>query len=163
MAGYMHIPDCPGESVEPDHKEWINILSFSQGMHRNIATGKSGSTRQRGHITMGDVVIVKEMDSSTTKLLQLVADGKPISLIKIDFTTSTGAKKRVPFFQYELKHAMITNFEFSGVVDETSTSVPTEHVSFNYEEIKWVYDKMGKDGVSKGKMDATWKVEEGTA
>ena len=38
-----------------------------------------------------------------------------------------------------------------------------ETLSLNFEEIEWTYDKMGKDGKSQGKIEASWKVEEGTA
>jgi len=40
---------------------------------------------------------------------------------------------------------------------------PTEQLSLNYEEIKWTYDELDKENKSKGAVETTWKVEEGTA
>lgn len=161
MAGYLKIGDIKGESVEPAHKEWINLLSFDQHISRPMAAGISGSTRQRASAVCGDVVVTKELDASTPKLIQAICDGTVFKEVKIDMCTSTGDKQRVPYLQYELKNVMVSSFSISGASE--GPSVPTESLSLNYEEIKWTYDKMGKDGKSQGKVDASWKVEEGKA
>lgn len=161
MAGYIKFDTIVGESTEPDHKEWINLLSCSMGLNRPMPHGSSGSTRQRGSVICGDVVCVKEMDASSPKLAAAICDGTVFPKVKIDLCTSTGSSKRVPYFKYELTNVMVSSFDISGQCNDSS--VPTESFSLNYEEIKWTYDKMGKDGKSKGIVDATWKVEEGIA
>ena len=167
MAGYLKIGDIKGESTEPDHKEWINLTSVSQGLTRPMASGISGSSRQRASVTCGDVVVTKEMDASTPKLISAICDGTVFKEVKIDICTSTGAAKRVPYFQWVLKNVMVTSFNVSGQIksatDGAAPPVIHETLSLNYEEIAWTYDKMGKDGKTQGKVDATWKVEEGTA
>jgi type VI protein secretion system component Hcp len=55
----------------------------------------------------------------------------------------------------ELTNVTITSFQ-TGARDGAA---PTETLSLNYEEIKWTYVHADR---SKGKVDATWKVEEGT-
>jgi type VI secretion system secreted protein Hcp len=159
MAGYLKIGDIKGESVDKDHKDWINLLSVSQSLTRPMSAGISGSTRQRASVTCGDVVCVKEMDASTPKLIQAVCDGTVFPKVQIDLCTSTGAGARVPYYQWELVNVMVSDYSVSGATD--GPEVPTESISLNYEEIQWTYDKMGKDGASKGKVDASWKVEEG--
>jgi type VI secretion system secreted protein Hcp len=161
MAGYLKIGDIKGESVDADHKDWINIVSISQGMNRHVPEGKSGHQRQRGSVTCGDVVCTKEMDASSPKLIQAVCDGKVFDTVKVDVCVSTGADKRVPYFQWEMKNVIVSDYSLSGQGGEDGQFFET--LSLNYEEIKWTYDKMGKDGKSKGKIDATWKVEEGKA
>jgi len=160
MAGYLWIHDIKGESTDAGHKDWINLLSVSQGIMRPLPMGSSGSTRQRSSVTCGDVVVVKELDSSTTKLIDAICDGTSFHEVKIDLCTSQGAGSRVPYFQWTLKNVRVTQYDVSGVTKDGQ--VPTESLSLNYEDIKWTYDKMGKDGKSQGKLEATWKVEEGT-
>lgn len=162
MAGYLKIGDIKGESQDTDHKEWINLQSISQGLTRPMASGISGSTRQRAAVSCGDVIVTKEMDASTPKLIQAVCDGENFPKVLIDVCTSTGGKKRVPYFQWELKNVRVSSYDVSGQSGD-DTGIFYETVSLNYEEIKWTYDKMGKDGKSQGKIDATWKVEEGMA
>ena len=159
MAGYLQIGDIKGEAQDKNHKEWINLLSVSQGVSRPMAAGASGSTRQRASATLGDIVCVKEMDSSSAKLIQAVCDGKNFETVKIDLVTSTGDDSRKPYFCWELKNVRVTQYDVSGATQ--GGAVPTESISLNYEQIKWTYDKMGKDGKSQGKVDAGWDVEEG--
>ena len=138
MAGYVKIGDIKGESVDKDHKDWINLLSVSQSLTRPMSAGIS---------------------ASTPKLIQAVCDGTVFPKVQIDLCTSTGAGARVPYYQWELVNVMVSDYSVSGATD--GPEVPTESISLNYEEIQWTYDKMGKDGASKGKVDASWKVEEG--
>jgi type VI secretion system secreted protein Hcp len=157
----VKIGDIKGESVDKNHKDWINVLSVSQSLTRPMSAGISGSTRQRASVTCGDVVLIKEMDASTPKLIQPVCDGTVFPKVEIDLCTSTGAASRVPYYQFELVNVMVSDYSVSGATD--GPQVPTESISLDYEEIRWTYDKMGKDGASKGKVDASWKVEEGVA
>lgn len=160
MAGYMKIDGVDGESTDAGHEKWINLLSVSQGLSRPMKAGASGSTRQRASTDVGDVVVVKEMDSSTTKLIQALCDGKNYKEILIDLCTSTGKEGRVPYYQWKLEKCFITSYDVSG--GATDGSVPTESLSINFERIHWTYDKMDKDGNSTGKIPASWDVEKGT-
>ncbi|MBN1853370.1 MAG: type VI secretion system tube protein Hcp [Pirellulales bacterium] len=161
MAGYVQIGDIKGESVDANHKDWINLISVSQSVSRPMRAGVSGSTRQRASADLGDIILVKEVDASTPKLIQAICDGTNYPEVKIDLCTSTGAESRQPYFQWVLKNVRVTNYDVSGATQEGA--VPTEQISLNYEEIKWTYDKMDKSGKSVGKVEATWKVEEGQA
>lgn len=159
MSGYLQIGNIKGESTDAGHKDWINLASISQGLTRPMSAGISGSTRQRASVTCGDVVLTKEMDSSTPKLIGAICDGTNFEKVLIDVCTSTGGGKRVPYFQWELKNVRVSQYDVSGQTSDGGVFYET--LSLNYEEIKWTYDKMGKDGKSSGKIDASWKVEEG--
>ena len=160
MAGYLKIGDIKGESSEPDHKEWINLLSVSQGVSRPMPTGASGSTRQRSAATLGDIVIVKELDKSTPKLVEAICKGTNFKEVLIHLTTSSEGEKRTPYMVWTLTNARVTDYSVSGATD--GGTVPTESISLNYEEVKWTYDELDKENKSKGKVETAWKVEEGT-
>ena len=162
MAGYIFFDAIPGESTDSEHKNWINLLSVSEAISRMVQRGKSGSSRNVQSAVFDDLVCVKEMDKSTPKIIESVASGKVHPVVKLDLTTSLGDKgKRLPYFQWEMKNVIVTSYSVSAAVDDDGT-VPTESFSLNFEEIKWTYNKYGKDGSSQGKVEATWKVEEGT-
>lgn len=160
MAGYLKIGDIKGESTDEGHKDWINLLSVSQAITRPMGSGASGSTRHRATATFGDIVCVKEVDASTPKLAEAIADGKHFPKVEIHLCTSSEGGKRVPYLTWELKNARVTSYSVSGATD--GGAVPTEQLSLNYEEIKQTYDKLDKENKSKGKVEYTWKVEEGT-
>ncbi|MEX1041302.1 MAG: type VI secretion system tube protein Hcp [Pirellulaceae bacterium] len=161
MAGYLKIEGVDGESVDADHKDWINLLSVSQSLNRPMNFGASGSSRHTSSVNCGDVICVKEADKSTPKLIEAICLGKVFPTVKLDLVQSIGDTKRVPYMQWELKNVMVTDYSVGG--ETTSGSPPTESVSLNFEEIKWIYTQYGKDGAKKGSVPVTWKVEEGEA
>jgi len=161
MAGYLKIGDIKGESTDDGHKDWINVQSMSQSLSRPMASGISGSTRQRSSVTCGDVIVTKEMDASTPKLIAAVCDGTNFKEVLIDVTTSTGAGKRVPYYQWKLEQVIVSSYSVSGTGGDGGQFYET--LSLNFEKIAWTYDKMGKDGKSQGKVDASFQVEEGIA
>lgn len=159
MAGYLQVGDIKGESTDDGHKDWINLLSVSSSITRPMGAGASGSTRHRSSATFGDVVCVKEVDASTPKLQEAIADGANFKSVKIDLCTSSEGGKRIPYLQYELTNARVSSYSVSGATD--GSQPPTEQISFNYEEIKVTYDKLDKENKSSGKVEYTWKIEEG--
>lgn len=158
-GGYLKIGDIQGESTDDGHKDWINLLSVSTSITRPMGAGASGSTRHRMSATFGDVVCVKEVDASTPKLQESIADGTNYPKVDLHLCTSSEGGKRIPYLVWELKNARVTSYSVSGSTD--GGNVPTEQVSLNYEEIKVTYDKLGKDNKSQGKIEYTWKIEEG--
>lgn len=56
-------------------------------------------------------------------------------------------------------NVFVFDYNVFGVISDGEVLI--EMVVLNFEEIKWIYDKMGKDGVLMGKFDVLWKVEEG--
>lgn len=159
MSGYLKVGDIKGEATDDGHTDWINLLSVSASITRPMGAGSSGSTRQRSSATFGDIVCVKEVDASTVKLQEAIADGVNFPKVNFDLCTSSEGGKRIPYLMYELTNARVTSYSVSGSTD--GGSVPTEQISFNYEEIKVTYDKLGKDNKSQGKLDYSWKIEEG--
>lgn len=102
---------------------------------------------------------VKEVDASTPKLQEAIADGTNFPKVNIDLCTSSEGGKRIPYMVWELANARVSSYSVSGATD--GGQVPTEQVSLNFEEIKVTYDKLGKDNKSAGKVEYTWKIEEG--
>lgn len=161
-AGYIKLGDIKGEATDDGHKEWINLLSVSQSITRPMSSGISGSTRQRGSTTFGDVVVVKELDKSSTKLQESIAMGQVIPFVELELASPAGAagSSSEPYLRYELTNVQITNYRLSGAV--SGDERPTESFSLNFEEIKVTYDELGSDGRSRGKVEYSWKIEEGT-
>lgn len=173
-AGYIKIGDIKGEATDNEHKDWINLLSISQSISRPMKSGISGSTRSRGDVVLGDIVCTKELDKSSPKLMEAVCKGTVIPKVEIHFTknhtNADGSEGRVTYYAYELKNVMVTSYNVNGSAasDDPDPGSAAEkpmltQVSLNYEEIKVTYDEIDqRTGASKGKVEATWKVEEGS-
>jgi len=120
-AGYIKFDVVDGESTDKDHKDWINLLSFSQG-----SVMKEDSTTNRDQHEVSDIIVVKELDKSSPKLAESIAMGKVFSQVEIHLDSGKGT-----FYTYDLTNVMITNYSISG----TSNDIPTEEFSLNYEKI----------------------------
>ena len=155
-AAYMKLGDIKGESTDQDHKDWINLLSMSHVIEKT--TSNTGTARQRGSTTFGDIVVVKEIDKSTPKLQESIAKGERLATAVIDFTRSDGEGQQT-YLTYELKNVIITSYAFKG--DASGDPLPTDQVSFNFEEIKVTYYPQNRDGTSGAPVSYSWKVEEG--
>ncbi len=159
-AGFIKFDGIDGESKDSNHDKWIDVLSISYGIHRPMAAGISGSTRQRSAATFGDVVLVKEIDKSSPKLQEKIATGEVIPKLEIELTSPSRGDSRETYLKYELTNVMVTSYRISGSTG--GDAVPTETIAINFEEIKVTYTEFDDTGRSRGNTETTWKVEEGT-
>jgi type VI secretion system secreted protein Hcp len=154
---YLQLGDVKGSSKDEGHENWINLLSVRQSITR--PTGAStGSVRVRSGAQFGDIVTVKEVDASTPKLQEAIADGTVFPRVEIQLTSSDGGRQQ-PYLMWELKNVRISSYSINGSAD--GNSIPVEEISLNFEEIKVTYSDNANDGSSKGNVEYTWKVEEG--
>ncbi len=155
-AAYLKFDGVDGEATDANHDKWIDLLSFQQTISRE-SSAASGSTRQRGAAVFGDIVLTKQLDKSTPKLQEAIASGKVFPSVEFELAADYGGS-RATYLKYELKNVMVTSYSISGSAD----GVPTEQLSLNFEEIKVTYTEFDSSGASKGNVETTWKVEEGT-
>ena len=151
-AAYIKFDGVDGEATDKEHTMWSDMMSFSQTITRGDPS--DDTTRQRASATLGDIVVTKEIDKSSPKLAESILTGKVFPKVEIQLASSAGT-----YFAYELTNVMVTSYSISGGADE----MPMESFSLNFEAIKITYTEYDSEGKSKGKVEATWKVEEGTA
>ena len=155
---FIKFDGIDGEAKDDKHQSWSDLLSFDQGQARPDAG--SGSSRQRGDVIFDDVVVVKELDKSSPKIAEAVAKGKFFPKVEIEVTASYDDKGRVTYYAYELKNVQVVSYNISG--QGQSEDVPVEQFALNFEEIKVTYTELDEKGNSKGNIEYSWKVEEGT-
>ncbi|MBC8471942.1 MAG: type VI secretion system tube protein Hcp [Planctomycetes bacterium] len=157
MAAYIKFEGVDGEAQDKDHKNWSDLTSFSQVIHK--PGSGTGSTRRRGDVVLEDMVLVKELDKSSPKLAEAVCKGKVFPKVEIDVTASYTDAGRVTYYRYELKNCQVISYNVSG--SGQAEDVPMEELSINFEEIKVTYTECDQGGKKKGNIEYTWKVEEG--
>jgi len=158
MAAYIKFEGVDGEAMDKDHQKWSDLLSFQQGISQP-GGASTGPTRRRGDVVLDDVTCVKELDKSSPKIAEAVCKGKVFPKVEIHVTASTTEAGRATYYGYELKNVLVTSYDISG--SGQSEDVPTETFSLNFEEIKVTYTETDREGKTKGKVEYSWKVEEG--
>lgn len=144
---YLQIDGLKGESLDGEHKDWIEILSFSHGISQPAsATANSAGGGTVGRTQHQDFTITKYVDLASPKLYELCSSGKHIKKVVIDLMRSSG-DSRVKYMSIEMDEVVISNVASSG---HSSTDLPTESVSFNYSKILWTYTQQKRTDGSKG-------------
>jgi len=127
------------------------LMSFQMSIHKPGAG--TGATRNTGGAVFEDFSIAKELDKSSPKLSESILTGKVFPKVEVNLGSSAGV-----YLAYEMTNVMITSYSIGG----GASQIPMEEFSLNFEEIKVTYTEYGSDGKSKGKVESSWKVEEGT-
>lgn len=157
---FIKIDTVPGESADAKHKDWIEVSSFSHEVSipsDTASTGGGGVMQRSTKPDHGAVVIVKQMDKASPKLLYGVSAGTRFKDVTIDLCRTTGDK--AIFAQYKLSDVIVTALKPAGSA-QSSDSVPTESVSFNYSKIEFKYTPTdaatGKQGTE---VKASWDLK----
>ena len=158
-AAYVKYDGIDGESSDMAHEGWIDLVAVSQPLHKP-GTG-SGAARRRGDVILEDITVTKTSDKASPKLAEAVCNGTVFPKVEIHVTASADDPSRSTYYRYELTNVRVTSYSVSASGSGAAGDVPQEQISLNFEEIKVSYDRAMTKGKSKGKVEATWKVEEG--
>lgn len=129
-----------GESRDDKHDKWIDVLSIDWGAHKP-GGGMTGQSR------LSDVVLVKELDKSSTKLAEAACSRAEIPAVSIEIITEIdvpGGEPETRYLKYELKNVLVTSYQIGGTSDDGS--IPVEEVAHNFEEIKVTYRRTDASG-----------------
>lgn len=158
----VNVPDIDGESTDPDHTDWIEVLAVYHSAKQPAATSHSSVGGRSGRrAEFSDITIVKEIDKATPKLALYCAKGEHISDVVIEFTmVEPVTSNKVVYKKVMLKNVVVS--AFTPVMSYRSNSEFThlEEISFRYGQIQWEYipyDDQGDPGTT---VTAGWSLAE---
>jgi len=161
MPAFMKLGDIKGEATDDGHSEWIIIESMSSPIFRSIPEGAKDQQRTKGETTLGDVVVVRQLDKSSTKLQEACANGTFYKEAEVHFC-STVKNKQEPYLKYKLSDVIVTSYSFHGTA--SGDPLPTEEVTLGYTEVEWTYITLDpKTGDKKGNVPAKYNPGKGAS
>jgi len=160
MAWYAKFDGIDGECQHKDHKTWCNAAEFTMSAHKS-GGGGTGRARIGGKMHLDDMNLRLDTDKALPKLLDAAGKGNVFSKVTVHGTATYGGAGEQVYLEIALTNVMISNYSFGGRGDDVASNDLQVHL--NFEEIKTTYTAYGKDGKSQGKVEASWKVEEGEA
>ncbi len=144
---FLKIEGIPGESKDQNHKDWIDVLSFSKSVSRPIEPGAGG--RAGGQAAeASDLALSKYIDKSSPKLALACCEGGHIPEVTLELINTRGGNK-TPYMVYKLHNVLVTSYSVSG--DTSGDPLPTEEITLNYESIEWTYVEF--DGANRPKQE----------
>ena len=132
-AMYIKFDGVDGESKDVHHKDWIDLLSYSWGLHKSGAGATGGARREE--VGLEEVVLSKAIDKASPKLAEALCTGRVFPTVTLHFTKVAPAGNRVTYLVYEMKNVMVSSVHMSC----TGDTLPLEEVSFNFQEIHMSY------------------------
>lgn len=140
MAIYMNYNSIPGDVTETGHPKWIELSSFQWGMGRGISsTVGSSSERESTAPSVSEVVVTKDNDVATGKLMQEAFSGHG-QTVQIEFTRTSKDKQEV-YLSLTLTDTMI-----SGYSHNSSGDRPGETISLNFTKVQFSTKQMNATG-----------------
>ena len=151
---YAQISGIDGESMDADHKDWIDILSFDYSMHQ--PTTGTGATRRRSDVVIEDIVLTKYVDKATPKLMEACAKGTNLPEVMIDIVR-VNRDSPESFYTYELKNCIVTSYSSQGSVLEDP--YPWDTFTISFEEITVTYTEYDSTGHTMGDIEWSYSLE----
>jgi type VI secretion system secreted protein Hcp len=154
---FLKVEGASGESADANHKDWIDIQSFSWGATQasSMASGGGGGS---GKVSFNDLHIVATLDKATPALLKHCSSGKHLGEIKVSVCKAGGSQ--VEYSTVVLKDVIVTSVQFGA-------SNGSEHVQVDYafqagkvEQHYWVQTTQGGKGAE---SQMGWNVKENVA
>jgi len=135
-AAFLDLDGIQGEATDQGHKDWVIIQSMSASIHRSIPSGAKDQQRTKGETSLGDIQIVRQLDKSSTKLMEACAAGKFFKEVEIEFCTVVKDKQEA-YLKYKLYDVIVSSYSISG--EASGNPLPSEQVSFSYSGVEWTY------------------------
>lgn len=148
---FMKVKDCEGESTDEKHKGWVEIHSYSFGVHQSGQGARSasgGGIVERASFT--DFSITKHLDKTSPKLFLYAANGTHVD-VTIELCRATGQKQK--YMEIKLEHVTVSAYHQGA---NKAGQLPTEQVSFNAGKMEIEYEQLDEKGKSKGKVKQHW-------
>jgi type VI secretion system secreted protein Hcp len=133
--------DIPGESLDSDHKDWVEVNSWVQGIRQPVSptpsTSGSHGTERCEHSPM---YFSKDLDKASVYLYEACSAAYAYD-VEIQFFRATGTV-RTNYMTIKLTNAIIANIDSSV----QSSGMPSESFTIKYAKITWEHKGSKADG-----------------
>lgn len=146
MAIFLRIPTIEGDSLDANHKDWIDVDTVNHAITAQTASaGPRGAARRTAGSAVAEAFdINKAVDLSSVKLQQAVVTGQVFKEATIEITRRT-ANNDVVFLRYTLGNCVIKQWNLHA----SENGVAAEHVQLSFTELTTSFtptSALGKEG-----------------
>jgi type VI secretion system secreted protein Hcp len=139
-----------GESTHKDHKNEIDVESWSWGVSQ--AAGLAGGGSGKGKATPGDFHFTHKYDKASPVLAKYCASGKHFADAKL--TQRKAGEGQKDFLVVTMKEVFITTVQNSGGYEGNVQ----ESVSCTYKDIEFEYKAQDDKGALGGAVKFGWNI-----
>jgi len=139
---FAKLGDIKGESQDNKHKDEVEVLSWSWGVHNDAGSsvGGSGSGSGSGKASFNDFNFTHHVDKASPNLMRACATGEHIKEATI--TQRKAGKGQQEYLIIKMNDIIITGVALSDTTDGT----PSETVSMAFAKVDLEYRPRKPDG-----------------
>jgi type VI secretion system secreted protein Hcp len=140
---FLKLDGIDGESADKNHKNEIDLESFSWGDgHPGLQqTGNVGGGGGAGKVSVHDIHFKMNTSKASPKLMETCASGKHIK--EAVLTVRKSGEKPQEFLKITLTDVLVSSYQVGG---GGSSSLPTDQISLNFGKLKMEYVLQNADG-----------------
>jgi len=154
---FIKIQDITGESVDDDHKDWIDVLSWSWGATQ-VATSHAGGGSGKGHASVQDFSFTKWSDTSSPAFAFSCLAGKHIPKAELQCTKAGGGDTPLVYLRIILSGVFVTSFQAGGAGTEDRL---IDQISLNFAKIEYHFTTQTAKGGQGAKPNMSWDIKAG--
>ncbi len=139
---FLMVSGIPGESLDPQHMNWIDIISFKEAITHPLVGTQTAAAQVTERAQFADLTIIKRMDKASVMLKNYCSTGQPIkevilSCIQKTITRIPPAGVRYP--PPEIYNIRMKNVIVSGAKVSADSNGFLEEINLRFGSIEWKY------------------------
>jgi type VI secretion system secreted protein Hcp len=134
---FLKIDGIDGESTDKDHKDEIDVESWSWGAQSGTASRGGGA----GKVSVQDFSFVHKVDKASPELFLKTANGEHIKDALL--TVRKAGDKPIEYLKYKFSDILVSSVRPGG---SSGDQIPLEQVSFNFRMIEVEYQPHDENG-----------------
>jgi type VI secretion system secreted protein Hcp len=150
---FLKLDKIKGDSGDHKHKDEIDVLSWSWGMHQ------TGTTHQAtgggaGKVSVQDVTFTHWVDKASADLMKACAKGEHISKGEL-VVRKAGGDDALEYIKLTMTNIIVTNVSTGGSHGEDRL---TENVTLNFQKFKYEYKQQTEKGGTGASPNFGWDI-----
>lgn len=149
---FLKLDGIKGEARDSKHKDEIDVLAWSWGMHQSgsMHVGGGGGS---GKVSVQDLNVTKYVDTASPVLMQHCCNGKHIKDALLTVRKAGGSA--VEYSKIKMTDVLVTSVSSGGHGGEDRL---TENVTLNFSKFEVIYTPQSQDGSAKAEIKQTWNI-----
>lgn len=151
LDAFLKIDGIPGESLDEQCKDWIEITGYSFGTYQSASvTASTAGGATSGRTTLSNLTLTKMLDKSSCKLMAASCAGQHFKEVQLSVHRAGGDKMK--FYELILEEVIIAEYN-----QNANDGIPTELIQLNYGRIRSTYTLQKRtDGSAGGSVTGGW-------
>lgn len=152
---FLKIEGIDGESRVEGHEEWIDVVSFTQTAASPGGTSTRGGGGGAGKVEFSDIMVMKQIDKATPKLMLACATGQHIPRARLVCRREGEGGQQEAFLEIHLENILITSWSTEGHTEEH----PMESISISFDRITLIYRTFHPTGELAAEVVRGWDIK----